>query len=277
VSVGEHAFLGFLLLGIVVAFFGLALPGYKLIRKIWPESGWNLGGSVSTSAIRAFDLLVLVGLCVLYFTVWKGYPDSAEKILEATPELFLSSSLSMLVLASLVPLLLFWRVNLAEFFGLRWLEWRKVIWIAPVFVVVVFLLNIVLYFTGWQEWVQVRFGSDAQDTVQLLTKTDDWWLIGAAAFSAVIAAPIAEEVIFRGYIYPVVKCFSEKWFAALFSGLLFGVVHFNLMSFPILVLMGIGFVILYEWTGSIWPSIACHLLFNATTISIILLGRLATP
>jgi membrane protease YdiL (CAAX protease family) len=99
-------------------------------------------------------------------------------------------------------------------------------------------------------------------------------LLGAMVFSAVVVAPIAEEVIFRGFLYPVVKRYSEPWFAAIFTGCLFGVIHFNLMSFPLLALMGIVLVVLYEITGSLWVPIACHAAFNALQVGVMMLARL---
>jgi hypothetical protein len=65
VSTGEYQLLGDVLLAVVVAFFGLALPGYALVRKWWPESGWNLGGNVGTSVIQPLDLVVAGGYMVV--------------------------------------------------------------------------------------------------------------------------------------------------------------------------------------------------------------------
>jgi len=109
--------------------------------------------------------------------------------------------------------------------------------------------------------------------VELLKNNPDPALLGAIAFSAIIIAPIAEEFIFRGYLYPVVKRYSERWFAALFTGLLFGVVHFNLMGLPLLIIMGVVLVILYEITGSLWVPIACHATFNSLSVASMLLAR----
>jgi membrane protease YdiL (CAAX protease family) len=72
----------------------------------------------------------------------------------------------------------------------------------------------------------------------------------------------------------VVKRYSEPWFAAIFTGCLFGVIHFNLMSFPLLALMGIVLVVLYEITGSLWVPIACHAAFNALQVGVMMLARL---
>ncbi len=269
-SGAEYALLGNILLGTVVAFFGIALPGYWLIRKWWPESGWNLGGSVSTSPIRALDLVVVGAFMVMYVSAWRGMLQTQ---VEVTTARLVAGALGMLLMGGLVPLLIFWRASVVEFLGLRWERWRQVFVIAPVFVLSIFAVMVLVYVTGWQGWVNERFGGGSQALVKALETTKDWKFMGAALFVAVVVAPVVEEVIFRGYIYPVVKRFSEKWFAALFSGVLFGVIHFNLASFPVLAVMGILLVVLYERTGSIWPPIACHALFNGTQMAIMLIAK----
>ena len=98
--------------------------------------------------------------------------------------------------------------------------------------------------------------------VQMIKETQDVALMAAMISAAVIGAPIAEEIIFRGYLYPVAKKYTSTWFAAMFTGVLFGVVHMNLLGLPILALMGMALAVLYERTGSLWAPIICHMAFN---------------
>ena len=98
-------------------------------------------------------------------------------------------------------------------------------------------------------------------------------LLVAIAVSAIIIAPIAEELIFRGYLYPVVKRFTDRWFASIFSGVFFGVIHFNVMGLPILALMGFILAVIYEKSGSLWVPIGCHAAFNATSVGLMLISR----
>lgn len=276
VSVVEYKLLGNILLVTVVAFFGVALPVYAWLRRLNPESDWNTGGNVGTSIIEPLDLVVAGGYVSLWVILWKTLPETLAKAGagEMTASAAAGSGVFLLILASVVPMVLFWRGNLLEFFGLRWKGWTKVFWIMPVFVVGAFVLNVFLMNVGWVEWVQANFNGDKQSSVKMLMETKDLGLLLAMAFSAVIAAPIAEEIIFRGYLYPVVKRFSDRWFATLFTGVLFGVVHFNLMSMPVLIVMGVALVLLYEWTGSLWVSIACHAAFNGVSVGLILLAKL---
>ena len=44
-----------------------------------------------------------------------------------------------------------------------------------------------------------------QDTVKLLRETNDPLVLGLMAFAAVVAAPLCEEIVFRGYLYPVLR------------------------------------------------------------------------
>lgn len=272
-SSGEHAVIGQLLLTTVVAFFALALPGYWLIRRYWPESGWNLGGSVTTSCFRKYDLVIL-GVIVFYYVMsWRALRGVDSALSEITTEAVLGSAVFYLIGAALVPVLLFQRANLMEYFGLSWEKWLWIFLIVPAFLGVIYFSRVMVLFSGWDEAVKGHFGTQLQQSVQLLMKSDDKGLILAMVFAAVIAAPIAEEVIFRGYIYPVVKRYSDGWFAALFSASLFGAVHMNLLGFPMFVIIGLAMVVLYEKSGSIWPCIFCHMAFNGMGVGMILLAR----
>ncbi|MGY8657477.1 MAG: CPBP family intramembrane glutamic endopeptidase [Verrucomicrobiales bacterium] len=260
----------------LISFFGLALPGYALVRLIWPESDWNLGGSVSTTVIRPIDL-VLVAVYTAYFVAsWKnlveGLATADLKVLTAGS--VMGGAVFILILAAMAPAALFRRINLMEFFGLRWGRWKHIFWIGPCFVIGMMVVGVVMIQLGWQEWVKANYGGGSQRVVEMIRETQDMALLGAMVFSAVVVAPIAEEVIFRGFLYPVVKRYSEPWFAAIFTGCLFGVIHFNLMSFPLLALMGIVLVVLYEITGSLWVPIACHAAFNALQVGVMMLARL---
>ncbi len=276
-SVVEYKLLGNIFLITAVAFFGLALPGYAIARRMWPESDWNRGGSVSTSVIHWIDLIIAGGLVGLFYIAYQGIPaayESGEMSNINTAKVW-SSALGNLVFAMLVPLAMAWRVNLKEFFGLRWLDWKAVFWIAPLFVLAFIALTVIIQFTGWTDWVSRNFGGGEQALVKSIKATGDVSLLVALTFSAVVVAPIAEEIIFRGYLYPIVKQFSDRWFAALFTGLLFGVIHFNLLSLPTLALMGITLVVVYEMTGSLWSVIACHAAFNGFQMALMFAQRMS--
>ena len=95
------------------------------------------------------------------------------------------------------------------------------------------------------------------------------------AFAVVVLAPVCEEVFFRGYIYAATKRFSDRFFACLFSSLLFAVVHHNINALFPLFFLAIILVIAYELTGSLWTPMLIHALVNANTLIIIQFGNAA--
>ena len=82
-------------------------------------------------------------------------------------------------------------------------------------------------------------------------------------FFAVVIAPVGEEMLFRGILYPAIKQFGFPRAAVLSSSFLFAAIHFNLPAFLPLMLLGIVLVILYEQTNNLLSCIFAHGLFNA--------------
>jgi membrane protease YdiL (CAAX protease family) len=81
----------------------------------------------------------------------------------------------------------------------------------------------------------------------------------------VIAAPISEEVCFRGMLFGGLRERMPRLAAALVSGLVFGALHAATGVSTVPVLVGFGFILalLYEKTGSIVPGIVLHMLNNS--------------
>ena len=260
---------------VVASLLLLALPGYAWLRLSTQKGSKDQGDDTPPPVIQPFDLII-VGFYILVFT---GFLKSAEpKIenleeLQMTAGLVLVSSIAMLLIGGIIPLILFWRTNLIEFFGLRWLRWQNIFWIMPAFVFAMMIVGAILVACGWQTWVQDSLGAKPQEAVTLVRETSDVGLLVAMAVTAIIFAPITEELIFRGYLYPVVKRFTDRWFASIFSGVLFGVIHFNVMALPMLALMGVILAVIYERSGSLWVPIGCHAAFNATSVGLMLISR----
>ena len=95
--------------------------------------------------------------------------------------------------------------------------------------------------------------------------------------ATVLMAPVAEEIFFRGFVFPGLFRPLGVAGAMAASGLLFGAFHITSPETVGLVipfgLIGMFFAWLYYRTGSLWPSIFTHLLFNL--VSFIALASLA--
>ncbi len=84
----------------------------------------------------------------------------------------------------------------------------------------------------------------------------------------VVAAPVSEEVCFRGMLYGGLREKLSTPVAALIGGLIFGALHAltGISAVPPLMAFGIVLCLLYEKTGSIWPGIMIHMLNNTVAL-----------
>jgi membrane protease YdiL (CAAX protease family) len=101
-----------------------------------------------------------------------------------------------------------------------------------------------------------------QSPVQVLQGTgslDAKLLIG---FLAVLVAPVAEELVFRGLIYPTLKQNGYPRVALWGTSLLFATIHGNLMIVLPLTFLAVILTLLYETTDNLLAPIVAHSLFN---------------
>ncbi|MDR2512517.1 MAG: CPBP family intramembrane metalloprotease [Puniceicoccales bacterium] len=106
---------------------------------------------------------------------------------------------------------------------------------------------------------------------EIAQNREDIFSLALVCTSVVIAAPLAEEVFFRGVLYPRFKRGLGVWRASSLTGLLFGLVHFNVGAFLPLAFMGAYFCLVYEKTGSLYAPIVAHGLFNLQSFLVVVL------
>jgi membrane protease YdiL (CAAX protease family) len=88
----------------------------------------------------------------------------------------------------------------------------------------------------------------------------------------ILLAPIAEEALFRGILYPTIKQMGYPRLALWGSSILFGIMHFNMVAMVPLILLAAVLVLLYEASGSLLTPIATHSMFNAANFFYLLFG-----
>jgi membrane protease YdiL (CAAX protease family) len=97
-----------------------------------------------------------------------------------------------------------------------------------------------------------------------------------AFFLIVIAAPVAEEIFFRGFMFAGIRSHGSFLVAALVSSGIWGLFHYTgEASWPVVLQLSLFGVILcavYERTGSIRPTIALHMLNNAIAFAVLASG-----
>ena len=84
-----------------------------------------------------------------------------------------------------------------------------------------------------------------------------------------VAVPIAEELIFRGFLYNFLKERWGVWPGVFVSALIFGIIHGNVTVGVTAFLLGILLAVLYEYSHSLWTSILVHAINNSAKIALL--------
>lgn len=87
---------------------------------------------------------------------------------------------------------------------------------------------------------------------------------GVLIFFALVMAPMVEELLFRGILFPAMLKGRTFVVASVLSGLYFALVHVHAASFLPLLALSLFFSFGYAMTGSILTPMIMHVLFNFT-------------
>jgi len=246
----------------------MALVGYWLLRRLRPEVSWNHEGSVLSRPYGAPDLLVLAGIGLLFIVSIE--PHSAgggeDKAINDS-SLIIGMLFHLTVCAGLLLYLFQVRgLNPAELFGLQHLHWRSLAVTAGVFTLII-LISVNMVSAISTTWLQNFWPVlEPQETVKAFQHSDGIGFKILVIFMAVVIAPLAEETLFRGFVYGVLKRYTDAPFAALSSSLMFAIIHMHVGSLLPLWMLAVLFCLAYEITGCLLVPMMLHATFNAVSI-----------
>ncbi len=112
---------------------------------------------------------------------------------------------------------------------------------------------------------------EEQLAVTLLANTKSWWMRVYLGTFAVVLAPVAEEFIFRGMLYPFVKQLGWPRLAWIGVSFVFALVHDDAATFVPLFVLALALTWLYEKTDNLLAPITAHALFNAANLIVLCL------
>jgi uncharacterized protein len=118
-------------------------------------------------------------------------------------------------------------------------------------------------------------GSSRQSIVELFSASQTIQQRITIIILAVAVAPMAEEFVFRFFLYGVLRRYFGRLVGLLVSALLFAAVHAHLPSFAPLFVLAACFTLAYEWSGSILVSMTMHSLFNSLTLTALAFPQLS--
>lgn len=225
---------------------------------------------VSTEAYRPLDFLWMGALFLLFFQLGMSQASNAapRDYSQISIEMLVVSAAFQFFLAGITVAIVAWRVRPVAWLGLRWSKWPHALWIGPTVVAGMWLTLVTLQAGGYMKWMEALGAETVQDTVKFFQHSQDKLALGAMAVAAVIVAPLCEEVVFRGYLYPAAKRFVGPATAMFCSALLFSLAHGSLAMLLPLFLLGFAFAWIYERTGSLWAPIFAHFCVNGSTVLI---------
>jgi membrane protease YdiL (CAAX protease family) len=145
----------------------------------------------------------------------------------------------------------------------------------PAALVVLAFLPIAWLLQSVSIYALTKFGwpPEPETAVTVLTSAQAWWLRVYLGVFTVAIAPVAEEFIFRGMLYPLIKQSGWPrlaWFGVSF---LFALIHWDAAAFVPLFLLALLLTWLYEKTDSLLAPITAHALFNAVNLILLCLAQ----
>ncbi len=156
-----------------------------------------------------------------------------------------------------------------------WLQWRLQPWGSALLQAGrgwLMVMPLVLL-TGWLMGLLLGDQGGSNPLLELVLRSKDPLALMLLATTAVILAPLFEELVFRGALLPVLaKSFGPVW-GVLTSALVFGVAHLSVGELPPLFVLGLGLGLLRLSSGRLLPCVLMHSLWNGVTfINLLLLG-----
>ncbi|WP_392482694.1 CPBP family intramembrane glutamic endopeptidase [Nostoc sp. C110] len=109
--------------------------------------------------------------------------------------------------------------------------------------------------------------------LQLALESQNGVALGIFFFTAAIAAPFFEEILFRGFLLPSLTRYLPVWGSIIISSLLFAIAHLSLSEILPLTALGIVLGVVYTRSRNLLAPMLLHSLWNSgTLLSLFVLG-----
>ena len=161
-------------------------------------------------------------------------------------------------------------VGWREAFGFRGPKLKHALLAAVGFIIVVLPIVLLLQAASIRALDKLGWPVEDQAAVKLVTDANSLWTTVYLGVFAIVIAPVAEEFIFRGMLFPFVKQLGFPklaWFGVSF---LFALIHGDKAIFFPLFALALALTWLYEKTDNLLAPITAHALFNAANFVVLL-------
>ena len=147
-------------------------------------------------------------------------------------------------------------------FGFKTDRWRRMIVMSVGTTILGLVLSLALSKFSHFFMESVNITPQEQVTVTALRETVSIYEKLLFAVVAILIAPVVEELLFRGILYPTIKQLGYRGVALWGTSILFGLIHQNVMAAISLTILSVLLILLYEETDNLMAPIISHSLFN---------------
>lgn len=145
---------------------------------------------------------------------------------------------------------------------------KKYLTILPILLGIIFINSFILE----------KFGitTSINPAIELFLKIKNIPLLSLLLFQVIFLGPAAEELFFRGFIYKLLRKKYNFLLSAVYSSLLFTMLHRSSHDILPLLVLSIGLCYIYEKSKNIASPILFHIIHNSLNVSFLLLIKITT-
>jgi membrane protease YdiL (CAAX protease family) len=230
---------------------------------------WNLDRVVLALAGILFCacIIFLAGAVALHF-VSHGKPDKDSLLNLVVVTMAIHGSI--LVGTGLV--LWWYHVGWGEAFGFSMLNWKSVVVLGLLAAVAFLPVGLSLQFVSARIMTQLQLKTREQAAVETLENAESLETRVYLIVFTILVAPVAEEILFRGILYPAIKQAGYPRTAMWATALVWAVIHMTAAIVLPLFVLGLALAYLYEKTNNLLAPITAHAVFNAINVAFLYFG-----
>jgi len=235
---------------------------------------------ITALGVSAWVLLGLFGFSTAaIFTLFQILPvEMGRYLAETTPGLLALTAVQYVITLAIVvgvPLLIrHWSkreaIDLRQLLGIAKPLFLKYALVVPLVWVAYFVTsNIAVMLATFAPGFDVTQSQDIG--FSNLTNMNE---LALAFIALVILAPLAEELLFRGYLFGKLRAIGGFWPSAILTSLVFGAAHLQWNVGIDVFVLSLFLCVLREKSGSIWAGVVLHGFKNAIAYFILFVAPL---
>lgn len=182
-----------------------------------------------------------------------------------TAKLILSGDIFIVIVVLLI-IFNFKNLKLKKEFKLKSFKLKKLLVIVPLGI------GIALFFSIFSNLLLRMCNIPISSTVKTQNQMNSIY----AYLAIILIGPIAEELVFRGFLFNYLDKITSRVYAIILSSIFFAIGHGDYSQGLYVVFLGVGLAFIYTYTNSIYGNITLHIVANSTGYLLLFLEKFLT-